>query len=475
MKTILVFLLVFTMLVSLVACGEESDVFENDESYKSVESSDTSSGEYGNTTDKGSDNKNHNVKLDDFDTTATVEETVIFENENVKITVNELSYERRAAILELTFENNTDKDLTFLCGTYGYCCNSVNGYMTGFGYISCDVVAGKKGIDTLRFEYDELRVFGINEIADIELGFSIHDDEYNYEYTGPLQIKTSLYDDYDHTKNAFQLNIDSDALKNTLEYETLHFSTDSVYEENGIRHLSSAVIKNDDETILLLEIENVTNEMFKIAASNIYLNDLLVDYSHYESYTINPGKRAIVNIVASDALAEDYWYVYGIEDIGSFGVSLNLRDMDGEDISKEKSIEIEFDKNAVLFDTSGVELYKDDDIRIIQKTIVENPSEYSSDINVFLLVENTAEETLKVTDVSRSLSINDLMSDYNFYSTKVAAGKYALVKINISESNLEKNKIESVEDIETIELDIKIRNEKNTIKENTTTICISNS
>lgn len=61
-----------------------------------------------------------------FDPTATLEETVLVDESNVKITATGLKYTAYEVKVSLTLENNTDKNLSFRNGTMGYSCNSVN-------------------------------------------------------------------------------------------------------------------------------------------------------------------------------------------------------------------------------------------------------------------------------------------------------------------------------------------------------------
>lgn len=112
-----------------------------------------------------------------FAPTATMEETVLVDESNVKITATGLEYTDYDVTLSLTIENNTDQDLSFRSGTSGYSCNSINGYMVDDGYLNADVTAGKKTNETVSFNVDELTLLGLTDIADIELGFSITDDQ----------------------------------------------------------------------------------------------------------------------------------------------------------------------------------------------------------------------------------------------------------------------------------------------------------
>lgn len=120
-----------------------------------------------------------------FRTDATLAETVLVDENGVKITATGLTYTAYSVDLELTIENNSGKDLSFVSGSLGYSCNSVNGYMIDGGYLNCDVADGKKANDAISFGYDALMLYGINEIADIEIGISMTDNDYNTTYTGP--------------------------------------------------------------------------------------------------------------------------------------------------------------------------------------------------------------------------------------------------------------------------------------------------
>ena len=63
-----------------------------------------------------------------FKTSATIEETVLVDEGGVKITATGLTYTNYSVDLALTIENNSGKNLSFVTGSLGYSCNSVNGY-----------------------------------------------------------------------------------------------------------------------------------------------------------------------------------------------------------------------------------------------------------------------------------------------------------------------------------------------------------
>lgn len=73
--------------------------------------------------------KQNDEKLGTFSKSAALAETIMVDESGVKITATRLSYNNYAVELELTIENNSGKDLSFISGSMGYSCNSVNGYM----------------------------------------------------------------------------------------------------------------------------------------------------------------------------------------------------------------------------------------------------------------------------------------------------------------------------------------------------------
>ena len=170
-KKILSVLLAFALLIILPACGGPADEPPTTES--------TSIPNFSAQADK---------TMGRFDTDAILAETVLTDEGGVKITATGLTYTAYSADLNLTIENNSGKNLSFVSGSLGYNCNSINGYMIDGGYLNCDVANGKKANASIRFHYDALMLYGIDEIADMEIGVSMTDDDFNTTYTGPCQL-----------------------------------------------------------------------------------------------------------------------------------------------------------------------------------------------------------------------------------------------------------------------------------------------
>ena len=458
MKKLLSLLLTFCFIVPLAACGNSTGTENSDGSDQQSTSSSSASASSGNNAEPSNDT------LGIFNKNATLAETVMFDDGSAKITATGLDYTNYDVELMLTIENNGDKDLSFVSGSIGYSCNSVNGYMISDGYLNCDVAAGKKANDSISFSYDELMLYGINEIADMEIGFDISDDDSNHTYSGPCQIKTSAFDAHDYSSDCYLGTITSSAAMNTYNYSITYFSQDTLYDANGVKLLSSGFMQNSNgETALLLELENSSSDLVYVSTSDIALNGLVVSSSTWSSEAINPGKRGIIDIELSSVLDSEYWSIYGINEIGSVALALRQYDADGNDLADKASVEIVVPDAKAEYDTTGTEVYNNNGLRIVAKTVLEAPSDYNSDMHVLLLAENTSGKTLKINDVYKSLSVNGFMTNYYYYSKELADGECAALDITLLDSSLTENQITSASAIQEIEVGLEIKEGYNTI------------
>ena len=409
--------------------------------------------------------------LGEFRTDATLEETVMLDEGGVKITATGLIYSSYAAELDLTIENNSGKDLSFISGSMGYSCNSVNGFMVDDGYLNCDVANGKKANGTIRFSYDSLMLYGIDEIADLEIGFDMSDDDYNHTYSGPIQLKTSAYETHDYSTDHYQETITSGAAMSTYGYEMLRFSQDPLYDRNGVKLLSSGVMKNSDgSTALLLELQNTTDSMVYVSASDIAINGLTVEPSTWSSDAVNPGKCRIVDVQLSSVLDPETWDVYGIGEVGSVSVTLGQKNGEGREIAPKTSIEIVVPGVNAGYDATGTEIYNKDGLRIIAKAVMEDSADFSDEMYMYLLAENQSGKTLTIGDQYGSLSVNGYMTDYMGFSQELEDGESAVLSVWLWGDSLEKNQITSPEEIQEIEFTLEVKDGYTTVDESKLTI-----
>lgn len=326
--------------------------------------------------------------------------------------------------------------------------------------INCDVGAGKKANDKISISYDSLLLYGITEIADMEIGFMIQDDDYNEIKTGPRQIQTNIVDQYDYQKLSYREAIVSDAIQNEYQYNVAYFSDKVLYEQNGISILSSIFMENkDEETAVALEVKNTSEQAIHVIAKRVSINGLIVYDGTWTSSTINADKTGILDINLNDILETNLWDIYGIEEVGSVEITLDFKDENWNEVMEETTVTIENPEVSSKFNSEGVEVYNVDGVRILMKDIIKEDEDYSEDLYILLLVENETDSSITLDDSYDSFSINGYMTDAMMSSITLESGSSAILEIEVFESDLEENSISDVSDISEIEVGMEL--EKN--------------
>lgn len=393
-----------------------------------------------------------------FAPTATLEETVLVDEGNVKITATGLKYTAYEVKVSLTLENNTDKNLSFRSGTLGYSCNSVNGYMVDGGYLNADVAAGKKSNESVSFDIDELSILGLPDIADIELGFDIADDQHEtYLQTGPRQLKTSAADSYDYGADTYRAAILNGGLAKTLGFTVDGDSGELQFDEKGVRVISQTLITNSSgEQVLFVEVENTTGDTVFASVGDVAVNGLGIQSGTWSTDWVSPGKRRIVSMSLSTMLEDNQRAAFGLEQIGAVSYSFGFKDMDGDALVLPKTLTLSVPGGG-SYDPSGEEVYQENGVRIVYKGLVPDDFEYSDDIHILLLVENGGDQLLSFDIDSNSVSVNGYMTSALCYSRTVSPGSGGILDVELNDNSLGENGITGLEDVAAIELTFEIR------------------
>lgn len=394
-----------------------------------------------------------------FDPSATIEETVLVDEGDVKITATGIKYAAYEVKLNLTIENNTDQNLSFYAGTLGYCCNSINGYMVDDGYLNTDVGPGKKANESVSFDIDELTMLGITDIADIEIGFDISDDDYNdYLETGPRQVKTSLADSYDYATDTYRRAITDGGVAGQMGFTVVHDSEEIPFDQKGVRVLSQTLVENSSgEPVLLIEVENNSDDMVYASVGHVALNGLSVESGTWSTDWVSAGKRRVMSIPLSSLLDQSYRDIFGLDEIGSVAYSFEIEDSEGDTLVVPPTLTLTVPGNTASYDSSGEEVYLENGIRIVSKGIMPDTSEYSDDIHLLLLVENGSSVELDFNVDYNSVSVNGYMTSFSCYSRTAVPSSAAVLDVELRESSLEENGITSLEDITEVELTFEIK------------------
>lgn len=381
-------------------------------------------------TDSVEDTKTENNNIDQneaansFNTAPNITEPVVLEDETgLKFTIKDIEYSNNVATLNVDIENNSDVELNFSTED-----NSVNNYMIDQGYFSTTVAPGKKALDTISFSYDELSLYGITEIAEVQIGLNVRDSENNDIYSGRLKVVTDINDSYDYSADTYKESIQDPSLTNKFGYSIDYFSDEVLYEHDGIRVTSAALITNsNNEKSIFVEVENNTSNVVQTHSSNIAVNDVEFVSAGWSTDLILPEKSRILQFYLSSIMGDvNIVSALNITEINNFSFNLNILNSDGEEIIEANNINITMADNNM--DVSGEEIYNQNDIKIINKGVVTD--EYD-DIHILLLIENNNANTIHIADEYDTFSVNGYMTDAIIYSVDVASGKYGLMDIEL--------------------------------------------
>lgn len=202
---------------------------------------------------------------------ATIEEQVLYDENDIKITATGLETGMFGTDLKLLIENNSDTNYTVQSRN-----TSVNGFMIE-PMMSVDVAAGKKANDTLSFMSSQFEECGVEKIANMELSFHIFDTETWEENidSSMISIDTSIADTYE---------------------QPVDDSGEVLVDTNGVKIVSKGLSENDSfwGPGVVVYIENNTEENITVQARDVSVNGFMVESSI--SQDVIAGKKAITAV-----------------------------------------------------------------------------------------------------------------------------------------------------------------------------------
>ena len=215
-----------------------------------------------------------------------------------------------------------------------------------------------------------------------------------------------------------QVRVDQDGIKITAT----DYTTDSIWGD-GIH----------------LIIENNTDRDYTVGCDALIVNDFMI--SDLFVSDVAAGKKASETMYLSSSELK----AAGIDTVGKVEMYFHAYDDDLDDLFRKVYAEIhtsEFDNMDTSADDSGTELYNNNGIRIIGKTVDEDSF---WGMAILLYCENNSGRniTIHVDD----MSINGFMMTPYFAST-IYDGKKAFDDITIMSSDLESSGVQTIEEAE---------------------------
>lgn len=262
--------------------------------------------ENGNTPDEQSEAAEVTVdrsdfKIRSFDTSPTIEETVLVDENGVKITATGLEYNDYSAVLHLSIDNNTKSEIKVLANGGA----SVNNYMVP-GYMLCRVPAGENTEDVFEFDYAELELYGMYEIATMGIHFEVSDSDYNDLVDTVSYLSTSIEKEYTPDTKSYQNSITDPQTIDQYQYDILSWATDTIFNQYGVQFTSELLMKNSDgDRIVMVEATNSNDVKISIGFDSLSINGDNINDHTFEWGEIDPGKSAIMSINIDDCIENE--------------------------------------------------------------------------------------------------------------------------------------------------------------------------
>lgn len=229
----------------------------------------------------------------------TIDEQVIYDENDIKITATGLDDGFMGTELELLIENNSSQSITVQARNA-----NVNGFMVGT-MMSADVAAGKKANDSLTFETSGLKECGIENIANMEFYFHIFDSESWDEIvdTDVISIDTSIASTYT---------------------QAVDDSGEVLLDSNGVKIVSKGLSANDSfwGPGVILYIENNSDKDVTVQVRDVSVNGFMVESSMSEDVVAGKKAMSAVQFFSSDleknsitdiSDVELYFHVFDLE------------------------------------------------------------------------------------------------------------------------------------------------------------------
>lgn len=293
-------LLAFAVFLSLTACGGDSSEIDENDKTPQDSSSDTSV------------NNNSETK----ETEVEIEEQVIFEEKDIKVTVTGINYDGWfGPEVKVLIENNSSKNIT----VQALEC-AVNGMMTETLF-STDVASGKKANDSITLSSSNLENGNVKTIKEIEVKLNVFDSDSwdDIVKSDLISIKTSAYDGI------------------SQEFDTTGFVA---YEDSNYRFVVKKLDSEDSfwGADIFVYIENNSEDPVTFQLRDVSIDGFMVDSMF--SADVLPGKIAYDTISFFESDLEEN----GIEDISEIEFKLHIFNTDSwKDIKNTDPITITFE------------------------------------------------------------------------------------------------------------------------------------
>lgn len=191
-----------------------------------------------------------------FSGTETIEDTVLVDEKDVRITADNLTCSAYQTTMDLLIEKNSDQALSVISGS---------------------------------------------------IGFQVKTSDYqDYLTTDPVKIKTSAAISYDLSEDTYQKAISDGTFEAVSGKKITAFQTGEYFSSGGIRLVSAGLVSNGDTKATLLELENIGAMKYGISKSSSEDNKIGTDDITTVSFQLNIDSRSFYNYIDQPKLTISY-------------------------------------------------------------------------------------------------------------------------------------------------------------------------
>ena len=236
--------------------------------------------------------------IENFDTEPAIDEQVILDAADVKVTAQSLAYDPiNGPSINLAVKNGSEKDILIQCDSA-----AVNGYMVAVGF-SLEINAGKKAESAISLPYPALALANVGSVAQAEFSLRVLEQK-SFE-----KIADS---------GAIVLNTTAGSVPAT---ESL--SGQIAYNAKGIKIVLCGIDDSRryvDGSAMTVYMENNTEKPISVQTVDIKVNGY--DFTSAMTTAVMPSKRAVDIVTFFDMDMQEY----GIEEIDAVELSFKILD-----------------------------------------------------------------------------------------------------------------------------------------------------
>ena len=232
----------------------------------------------------------------------------------------------------------------------------------------------------------------------------------------------------------------NDGAENSSSKADVSIDESVIVDQDGIKIIATEYVSDSimGDGIKLL-VENNSDKDYTVGCDALIVNDYMITDLFVSE--IAAGKKANETMYLSSSSLS----AAGIENVGKIEMYFHAYDSELNYLFKNVYTELhtsEFDNMDTTPNDAGTELYNENGIKIVGKTVDEDSFWGTA---ILLYTENTSGKNVGIS--VDDMSINGFMMS-PFFSTTVYDGKESIDEITVFSSDLEANGIESMEDVE---------------------------